>query len=536
MLGNLNIPIVLTTGCSQIGKTLYNTFLFCWCIEQGYNALWVYAQERMLNRSVPLQFRPVARKWFPNKALGAQNNTLYQVGKASGIFTYASTSRPTGSRPAAAGSAVVSVSADILFLEERSQYQPGSDAPLFRRLDASRLPTKPVRALGTPGGGQGIEAEIEKADYYFYPHCRCDRCNASVPLNPKICLLSAPLSESGRPLKWYCTDEKNAIATAYFACPSCKSPISDEQRKRSYFVCLHNGITLRDFLEGYTVTDYRTSVGINLSPLLRQAQYNLATEIIRSGLETSNSDDFQQQVLGLPSINSNNSITLDQIKSAIASRKIKVKADFRLSGIDQGRKEDYLMVVDYFLPENWQRLSIAQIGEQAVRQVVYGGIIYRSAIASRLEELGVDYGIIDNEPDIAVAAELCSVTALDMADQVSGFKDDFKLATVKDGGAEYKCWKIRHERYLRAVTLNFATRRVKLPDHWDKWITNRSELSPVRHLMAVSYDPQTGKWQRPKDHVDDLFYAFMFCESAFEIYLSKLISKRFSQSSQWFVG
>jgi hypothetical protein len=183
---------------------------------------------------------------------------------------------------------------------------------------------------------------------------------------------------------------------------------------------------------------------------------------------------------------SNNSIALDQIKSAIASRKIKASSDFRLCGIDQGRREDYLMVVDYFLPENWQRLSIAQIGEQAIRQVVYGGIIYRSAIATRLEELEVNYGIIDNEPDIAVAAELCSVTVLDMADQVGGFKDDFKLATVRDGGESYKCWKIRHERYLRAVTLNFLGGRVRLPDHWDKWITNRSELSPLRHLTAVS--------------------------------------------------
>lgn len=466
----------------------------------------------------------------------SQNNSVYQVGKASGIFTYASTSRPSSERPAAAGSAVVSVSADILFLEERSQYQPGSDAPLFRRLDASRIPTKPVRALGTPGGGQGIEAEIEKADYYFYPHCRCDRCQFQIPLNPKICLLSAPLSESGRPVKWYCSDEKNAIATAYFACPKCLHPISNEQRENAYMVCLHNGITLRDFLDNYTVTDYRMIVGINLSPLLRQSSYNLASEIIQSGLDTSNSDDFQQQVLGLPSINSNNSITLDQIKNAIASRKIKANADFRLCGIDQGRREDYLMVVDYFLPENWQRLSIAQIGEQTIRQVVYGGIIYRSAIASRLLELDVNYGIIDNEPDIAVAAELCSVTCLDMADQVSGFKDDFKLATVKDGGAEYKCYKLRYERYMRAVTLNFSVKRVRLPDHWDKWITNKSELSPIRHLMAVSYDPQTGKWQRPKDHVDDLFYAFIFCESAFEIYLSKIVSKRFSQNSQWFMG
>ena len=46
-----------------------------------------------------------------------------------------------------------------------------------------------------------------------------------------------------------------------------------------------------------------------------------------------------------------------------------------------------------------------------------------------------------------------------------------------------------------------------------------TERSPLRHLAGPSYDPGSGKWRRGEGNIDDLFYAAMFCEAAFYLYL-----------------
>ncbi|MCC5622700.1 hypothetical protein [Nostoc sp. CHAB 5715] len=135
----------------------------------------------------------------------AQNLKTFQVMGATTQFTYVSVSkkRESDDGRASAGGVNVGFSADVLIKEERSQYPPGAGDPLNRRLDAARLPSRPIRELGTPGSGNGVEAEIKAADYHFYPHYTCPYCEAIAPLHPKGCLLkpvgSKYLSPSGRP-------------------------------------------------------------------------------------------------------------------------------------------------------------------------------------------------------------------------------------------------------------------------------------------------------------------------------------------------
>lgn len=242
------------------------------------NTLWTYAQERTLNKLVPRQFRPLIGHWLRRhnivlkRSAGVQSNTLFQVGIANASFTYVSTVGSNKAGGAAAGGSIIGESADIAFLEERSQYPPGADAPIYRRLDASSIPSHPVRQLGTPGAGGGIEAEIASADLYFYPAIVCRHCGKEIFLDPKGCLLkhftrtlpngqekTSYLSESGKPVEWHCTDPNDPVENACFCCYECGNRIEDSDRIGAGFKCKYTGIWLRDFLEERKNGKYRSS-------------------------------------------------------------------------------------------------------------------------------------------------------------------------------------------------------------------------------------------------------------------------------------
>lgn len=548
LIADVRIGTTYTSGSAQVGKTLAHTLLVCWLSANArLNTIYAYAQERTLNRCVPLQFRPVMESWLKRSRIslknneGTRSNTLYQVNGGTNIFTYVSTNKgESKAGGATAGSSVVSVSADIAFLEERSQYPAGADAPVERRLDAGRLKTHPIRQLGTPGHGRGIEEEIEKADYVFYPHCTCNGCSRLVELNPKGTMLKAfdrtlPtgetekafLSESGRPIKWYYKDENDPIHSAYFACPDCETEITKEQRLDSRFYCVKSGVALTEFLDTLEPTDRRIKAGIVLSPLLRDTSYNLAAEIINNGLETTNPDDWQQQRLGLASETGNTCITYPMIKSAISAPRprledIKTRKSVRIAGIDQGTAQHWIIMVDYILPDDWIRLDNSQIIDKTLRVVQHAGEIIETDINNTLDHWGVEFGMIDNEPNRSVGLDK---PLLVMGDQKPKLKDSVKETIVKDGGVEYPAWDIRNDKFLRHVLTNFALCSddgyplARLPQDWERWTRILSERSPVRHLMAVRYDPATGEWVRPADHCDHIYYAFMFAEAAFHIWL-----------------
>lgn len=528
-IGDFRVAETLTSGCSQVGKTLFHSLLLSYCLTNGgLNTLWSYDLQLSRDIQVPSNFRPVIERWMKAKGIkkvnnDAKNNTIYQVSGATAQFVYVSTSKvKEGEGSAAAGGIAVGVSRDILFKEERSQYPPGAADPLNRRLDAGRLPSRPIRELGTPGGGNGIEAEIEVADYQFYPHYKCSVCGVSAPLHPKGCLLKKYqgeyLSKTGRPLNWHVDDDNKTV----FACSNCGAYLNDETRKSAYFKCLKTGITLREFLDKlpFEEPSERIKAGIILSPLLRIRSPSLPSEMVEEGLNTFNTEDWQQQVLGLPSESNSTAVTLEMFKVAIGKPRITTKADITIAGGDQGRSEDWLWVCEYYLPKD-DNLSIAQIIEQTTRHVLFGGDIMRGEVPDTLKYLGVNFGLYDNEPDRSSIAQLCDVTCLEMADQKTGLVDAVSEGIVRDGGSEYPCWKIRNEKFLKQVLSSFLLEKFHLPPEWEKWVGNKSERSPMLHLTSPSFNPATGKWKRGKNNLDDLYYAAMFCEAAFFIWMTQ---------------
>lgn len=551
LLGDFRVHHILTSGAAQIGKTAAHSLLMADTVITGkLNSGWFYASRDSRDLNVPEQFYPVVVHWLEKlmaetgQQIGQegdrQSTSRYQVDGTTAIFTYANSSKASPSRAglASAGGGVVSFTANMLIFEERSQWLPGTQDQPPRRADASLIPTRPIRELGTPGAGLGIEVEIERSQYWFYPHYTCDKCGKTAPLDPKGCLLrqfqrkeisgkirQVYLSESGRPVEWWHQNPNEPLDTAYFGCSHCGHPIRDEQRDRAWFQCRRTGVRLRNFLDDLPPTTGRRKVAICLSPLCRMTKNNLAAELIRGGVESSRAEDWQQQALGHPSENTTNSITLDMLRAAIAAPKLETMPTFTLAGCDQGRSEDWLWITDFYCPSNWKTAPISQVLETTVRVVRFGGDIMRHATPERLAEWEVHYGLIDNEPDRSDASKLCGRTVLEMADQRAGLTDAVQEGEVEDGGQAYPCWKVRNEKFLKQVLLGFAMcgpdghPLYRLPDSWERWVGVNTERSPLRHLAGPSYDPGSGKWRRGEGNIDDLFYAAMFCEAAFYLYL-----------------
>lgn len=574
-IGDLRISHTLTLGPSQCGKTLGHNLLNCFLLLRGgLNTFTVYDLERTLNRNVPLQFRPTLANWMTAarsrlrksraektgiQSNKTQSNSLIQVNDGNAMFGYASTSRPDRKDgTAAAGSSVISLTTDILLMDERSKFAPGASGPLTRRLDASMLPTRPIRELGTPGAGQGIEAELKNVDFHFYPHYECPHCRAQRPLDPKGCLLKPEhttdvsghpvtnyLTLSGRPIAksrddgsmdayWHHRDRFNAIATAFFGCSECGAELSRETRTNAWFQCLQTGVKLTDFLDSLPpgVPERVYKVAFHLSPLTRDRKTNEAERLIRDGLDTANPIDWQQQGLGHPSEAGENSVPLHRLIAAIDAPNPTGNPDMVLAGIDCGRGEDWLWVCRYFLPPEHKKMKVEEVIARSVRHIVFGGDILRSEVPDRLAALNVQFGIMDNEPDRSDAARLCDRTVLEMADQKGNLADAVRRGNVKDGGEVLPCWLIRNSKFLKQVLVSFlgsdddGEPLYRLPDSWEQWLSNvTSERSPLRHLMAPSHDPSTGEWFRGEGNVDDLYYAAMFCEAAFYI---RLTAERFA--------
>ena len=477
------------------------------------------------------------------KPVGAsQNIGMYQVGGGEAHFVHVSAK--AGGSAAAAGQ-LVGVSRDVLVREEKSQYGPGQGEPLERRLDASRVETRPIRNNGTPGGGLGIEVDIAESQYHFMPHCTCPSCDRPQVLDPFGALLKPVikelpngdkeevyLSDSGRPIDWFRHDEAEPIKTAYFGCKDCEGVLTNEARAIAWYQCINTGIKLRAYLESLPddVPADRQTAGIEITPLLRLERQNTAANIIRKGVTTTDVADFCQQLLGKASSVSTHGIALSYIKSAIGAAVPDRQPDLVVAGIDQGRSSgDHVWIQNVWFPDFWGTLSIAEVKEAAIRQCVLYKATPRNQIPQLFENYNVDFGCIDNEPDIPNASALAKELPMVIVDQKGpNVKKQVEEKSVSSGGLPYECWHVRDPDFKNDVLCSFTMRgydgaqRMRLTEDWEQAvITLSNEESPARHLTAMVKDPETSQWVRPDDHKDGAFYAAMFAEIAITIWLEK---------------
>ena len=199
-----------------------------------------------------------------------------------------------------------------------------------------------------------------------------------------------------------------------------------------------------------------------------------------------------------------------------------------LAGIDCGRSSHWIWICRYHIIDT-DYATTNELSDHVPRELLHAGAINKTAIPNTLAEYNVNFGLIDNEPDIESSARLCEKTCLEMADQKTQQFEEYKEGEVIDGGETYPIWKIRNEKFLKQVQNIFITDYddgyplIQLPTSWEKYFRDNTETSPIRHLTAPRYDPKDAKWIRPDDHIDDLYYAALFCEAAFFIAVEKQI-------------
>lgn len=550
-VGDLRNYHVLTTGNAQCGKSLINTlFMVDFLTFVNVNVLWFYPTKTQVDNLVPGLFGKVVRSYVANverfytkkfnkdfnliNKNSRNSNSNFQVGDATAFFRYASTSAKDNTDMkrglATVGGSASSITANILFIDERSQIAPEALGTLFRRLDASRIGGL-IREIGTPGSGLGIEYAMEQCDYHFYPHVDCELCQKSIPLSPKGCLLRPTggkyLSITGRPQEWFYKDKNDKVISAFFACPECETEITKEQRLAAYFKCLRTKLTYQDYKAFLpdNIEDslaIRQTIAFHLSPLLRDTNYNLAAHIVNEGLNSESTKDYSQQMLGFPSENDTSRITKSHLYAAQKNKfNFKKKHTVICAGIDQGRGQDWLYICKYYIqgfeeknghlryiPDKIHTPVIRL--EMSHREVVYCGSVERINIPTLLDKYEVDIGFIDNEPDIPDAYELCQYTCLKMVDQRKTLGEIIKPIKILGGSLEIEGYGIKSDYFKDALLNGYLNNLVSI---FPFDINDRTPVSISRHLCSCEKDLDD-QWLRPRDKVDDMFFAGMFCEAA----------------------
>lgn len=554
LVGDLRVATVLVTGPSQIGKTLSVTLWVTDLLVHGkFSGAWFYDSAQNLKNNVGIQFQPIAKAWISAveatgiripQAGDKRVNERWQCDQATMNFSYVSTARKKGSEQASVGGAGASFHADYAVKEERSQYPNAADF-IDRRLDASMIDTKPIRELGTPGGGGGIESGFEDADRHFYPHFQCRNPDCLThgqwqPLDPKGCLLrqssvqdamgqtkQSYFSSSGRPMRWWHDDPADSTKSAYFACPHCGTKIPDPDRYDAQFVCRKTRQTLSEFLghlpPGIPETPYK--VIAHLSPLTREQTTNRAAEMIAKGLTTESTTDWQQQMLGHPSETNRLSLSPTILRKAMKAPRPTTPAEVIIAGIDTGRSDDWIWIMSVHLPKTIDRKQPILTYEKAIRNVLLARPVMRNEVPALLRQYNVDFGLIDNEPSRETAMRLTQATCLELANQVTHLKDPVRHDWVEDGGRSALCWHLRSQKFLASFTESFMFVAddnhplYRLPPEWDRHIGDTSPRSPINQLCGP-YRDEDGNWFRGPGENDDLFYAGLFAEVALYIHLT----------------
>lgn len=529
LLGDFRISGTYTSGAAQVYKSVAVWQLMAALITVGRRDFaMVFPQMSIIQKIVPSQFKRIVSKWEQSLGLEKKANnsdsksiTIHQSVLGTGRFSPAivNTESKEAGGLARANANNVGYRVDILGCDEKSQCDSKSLDSIRRRTLQSRIATRPERFSGTPGSGGGIEMEIQKADYEFHAYIECSHCREIIKLSPIGCLLKPNLDgeyfdNAGRPVDWHRSDESEPISSAYFGCPSCSGEISKGSRLAATFRCARTGVTLRSLLDSlpYGIPPTPITAGVILSPLLRDTGHNPAVEIVTKGLYGADVVDWHQQELGIPTKHSNTGITIEMIRSAIATPIPNEPIEKRVWGLDQGTTEHWLCIINYRLPAITFGLSNIQIYEQSHREIVAMTAVNSNSLDQWID--GCDGGALDNEPGREYASRVIKEFDNCFAfDQRGGKQMGGRIAKkgiVEAGGVDLDVLLCDTHRLQDMIMAAFTSGSVSLPS-WIDPLDMRSS-APSRHLTTSRRNSETGVWARPSDHKDDLLKALMGCE------------------------
>jgi hypothetical protein len=563
LFADLRINEVFLSGSAQLNKTFCAAQTAAWMSQRaGMRVMWAFAKCRQIDALVPTQHKPLLMHWaqkvngvtkFTNEH--QTSNSQFSVGNGSIKFVHVNSNTTEGG--AAAGTSIVSNTVDLCIMEETSQAQQSEIAPLYKRLLAGRLKSRPMRQIGTPGSGNGVELPISKADFEFWPHAECSCCGKMASLHPFGALFQSEkiraddgsvlekwAFDDGMPRKWFHTDSSDPVGSAFVGCVHCGKEISDEARYQSTYICIRTKMTIKEFLEVYVPEHWEKEnirVGAWIGCLTR-VRAGIATDIMEA-LSPEGLSDFYEQTLGIPSSASQNSITSQSIINALerplftpqryshlreVPEALEGQAEavndtsrfktVRAVGIDQGRSAYFGAVVEAVYDSH---LPPAQMFSTAKFNIIALECFPSFATAEFIAKYEGTIGLIDNEPSISAAARLCAETGLHLADQQAKQKDDYLIKSVQDGGEQFECVKINYRKFARFIFSAFAGSSVNMNREYMRFLGAKDNEpgNVFRHLTGVSWDSEEGAVVRDKAKIDDLFFALVFSFAAISVYM-----------------
>lgn len=493
---------LITTGASQISKSLINYLVAIDDVVNGQvNIGWVYASRSSMQNQQPTQFQAMVGGWLARQKTNYRINrdaiTRYGIGKAIANFTYANSVNESRTGGAAEGKEQNAFQASKLYLEEKSSHGSCDMTP---RLGASVILSKPIRELGTPGNGTGIEKSVKNASHNFVPGIKCDLCGKISRLHPLGNLFKKdPFTQQyfdsrGHIIDYY----QNKAGEPTIVCNHCYHDIYQQVVSTDAIELYseQSGHSVDEFLDELNDNQiYFEPIAIYLSPLLRcpTDPFRLK-ELVEEGKNPESVLIFHQNKLGIESKFTLNGISFEDLENAY-QEPWKFKHPRRFVGIDQGTDTHYLVDLEVF--EDKVNLKNAIV-------------IRESEVVKYLRYHRIDFAIIDNEPGRKSANTLANQSGgkLAIADQ-RDIMTDFSPIKVEFGGEQIDCYAINNTLYQEEVIYDFMENKVRIDcSHHPKF---------GKHITAVKRDLTTGKFIRPADHDDDFFFAYMFARSAIAI-------------------
>lgn len=345
------------------------------------------------------------------------------VGGTKATFFYADKQKASSESNAIrqASSRLSSFTAFGIIADEVELWQPGILDVMRRRMDATILPNKIVRAGSTPGAEGGVvDVMVKSCQYRFEWHVDCPHCGTVQPLSGFGNLLKGKevaeegrvivryLDKGGRPLDWFHEDPDYRQETAYVGCRKCGGKLEKEVIADGEYVCTVTGKTIEQFF-----ADRRQSsepvdrVSLQL-PKLATTRFS-APNIIKELFTTDNPADVIQQGLGLPFSIGTGKIQFEVLMECVGlaiPEQLKQKGhDMVVMGLDQGKYTNHVMIFGfYFADEPSKELK----WRNARKELLWWGTIDTfEELAPLIEQYKVLVIGMDSEPEWGLAAEYC---------------------------------------------------------------------------------------------------------------------------------
>lgn len=458
------------------------------------------------------------------------------VGGISNNYFPASTSAKKEGKGRQASSALSSFTSCLIIGDEVELWPPGAIDVAKKRMEASRLPTRPFRAGSTPGQVMGItDSYMKSARHLFQWQVFCPCCDKPQFLDPFGNFLKPVeheengtidiiyLDKVGRPIDWFYHDPERKEQTAYLGCQFCAGELTPSSIRAGKFVCRNTGESLRE-IHDRTLEEQKPiheTIGIRL-PKLAISSFS-ASERIRILRTTRNPTDEIQQGLGKPFSLGGGRISHAQIMDCIGRDIPDVCKDWRklvVAGVDQGVAGNIVVVQNWWLPPDGK--DDQDIWEKAFVETFFHGEV--TGGFTELHRMFVNYEVnlvgIDGEPELEKAGDFAREHPIRYSDDYTVFLfDQVHLRTGQKyapskrtiQGVKTLVFKLHRSAGLDAVRDRIYRGLHRLPSGLQ---FNPKDKSSLIYQLQTSERMDDGRWVEPAGEPDHFHHALNFAEMA----------------------